>query len=88
MKRLVIPDGECHVRAKIAEITHLLYHTACSVAKWAPEAAEGHKPSFDGTNCVTTLNPTVGVRQRLVMFRIQDTRMTLTCTMTVSKIGI
>ena len=68
MKRLVVVDGECHVRAKIAEITHLLYHTACSVAKWAPEEAEGQlqKPVWDGAVCVTTLNPTVGVRQRFV----------------------
>lgn len=69
MKRLVVPDGECHVRAKIAEITHLLYVTACSVAKWAPEAAEGLSPAGYGTNCVTTLNPTVGVRQRCVSLR-------------------
>lgn len=69
MKRLVVVDGECHVRAKIAEITHLLYHTACSVGKWAPEAAEGQnlKPTWDGAVCVTTLNPTVGVRQRFVL---------------------
>lgn len=69
MKRLVVPDGECHVRAKIAEITHLLYVTACSVAKWAPEAAGGLSPAGYGTNCVTTLNPTVGVRQRCVSLR-------------------
>ncbi|GJN87202.1 hypothetical protein Rhopal_000147-T1 [Rhodotorula paludigena] len=64
LKRLVVPDGECYVRAKIAEIIHLLYHTACSVARWAPEAAEGMSPASGGTTAVTTLNPTVGVRQR------------------------
>ncbi|GAA6051669.1 hypothetical protein JCM3770_001221 [Rhodotorula araucariae] len=64
LKRLVVPDGECYVRAKIAEIIHLLYHTACSVARWAPEAAEGMSPASSGTTAVTTLNPTVGVRQR------------------------
>lgn len=56
---MVVPDGECHVREKIAEITHLLYATACSVAKWAPDAGtEGND------SAITTLNPTVGVRQR------------------------
>ncbi|GAA5835100.1 hypothetical protein JCM9279_007200 [Rhodotorula babjevae] len=64
LKRLVVPDGECYLRAKIAEIIHLLYHTACSVARWAPEAAEGMSPASVGTTAVTTLNPTVGVRQR------------------------
>ncbi|BGP30501.1 hypothetical protein JCM10296v2_002256 [Rhodotorula toruloides] len=64
LKRLVVPDGECYVRAKIAEIIHLLYHTACSVARWAPEAAEGLSPASSGTTAVTTLNPTAGVRQR------------------------
>ncbi|GAA5862577.1 hypothetical protein JCM3774_001066 [Rhodotorula dairenensis] len=64
LKRLVVPDGECYVRAKIAEIIHLLYHTACSVARWAPEAAEGMSPASSGTTAVTTLNPTAGVRQR------------------------
>lgn len=64
LQRLVVPDGECYVRAKIAEIIHLLYHTACSVARWAPEAAEGMSPASSGTTAVTTLNPTAGVRQR------------------------
>ncbi|GAA6000454.1 hypothetical protein JCM10207_008018 [Rhodosporidiobolus poonsookiae] len=64
LKRLVVPDGECHVRAKIAEVVHLLYHTAVSVSRWAPEAAEGLSPASSGTTAVTTLNPTVGVRQR------------------------
>ncbi|GAA6034873.1 hypothetical protein JCM8097_009343 [Rhodosporidiobolus ruineniae] len=64
LKRLVVPEGECHVRAKIAEVVHLLYHTAVSVSRWAPEAAEGLSPASSGTTAVTTLNPTVGVRQR------------------------
>ncbi|ORY74320.1 fungal-specific transcription factor domain-domain-containing protein [Leucosporidium creatinivorum] len=64
MKRLVIPEGETHLRHKIAEITHLLYHTATSVGSWAPEAAEGLSPASNGTTAITTLNPTVGVRQR------------------------
>ncbi|BGP14339.1 hypothetical protein JCM10213v2_002286 [Rhodosporidiobolus nylandii] len=64
LKRLVVPEGECHVRAKIAEIVHLLYHTAVSVSRWAPEAAEGLCPASSGSTAVTTLNPTVGVRQR------------------------
>ncbi|GAA5887279.1 hypothetical protein JCM6882_002472 [Rhodosporidiobolus microsporus] len=64
LKRLVVSDGECHVRAKIAEVVHLLYHTAVSVTRWAPEAAEGLSPASSGTTAVTTLNPTAGVRQR------------------------
>jgi hypothetical protein len=70
MQRLVVPDGECHVRAKIAEITHLLYHTACSVAKWAPDAGMGLSPASGGTTAITILNPTVGVRQRYVGYSI------------------
>ncbi|KAK4058473.1 hypothetical protein OIO90_000634 [Microbotryomycetes sp. JL221] len=64
MKRLVIPEGETHLRHKIAEITHLLYHTATSVGTWAPDAADGLSPASNGSTAVTTLNPTVGVRQR------------------------
>ncbi|KAK4053439.1 hypothetical protein OIV83_001605 [Microbotryomycetes sp. JL201] len=64
MKRLVIPEGETHLRHKIAEITHLLYHTATSVGTWAPDAADGLSPASTGSTAVTTLNPTVGVRQR------------------------
>ncbi|GAA5839856.1 hypothetical protein JCM11251_001233 [Rhodosporidiobolus azoricus] len=64
LKRLVVSEGECHVRAKIAEVVHLLYHTAVSVTRWAPEAAEGLSPASSGTTAVTTLNPTAGVRQR------------------------
>ncbi|GAA6005579.1 hypothetical protein JCM11491_003690 [Sporobolomyces phaffii] len=71
LKRLVVPDGECLVRAKIAEIISLLYSTACSVSRWAPEAAEGLSPAAGGTTAITTLNPTYGVRQRE-----QDWRMT------------
>lgn len=70
-QRLVVADGECLVRAKIAEIISLLYSTACSVARWAPEAAEGLSPAAGGTTAITTLNPTYGVRQRE-----QDWRMT------------
>ncbi|GAA5912172.1 Zn(II)2Cys6 transcription factor [Sporobolomyces salmoneus] len=71
LKRLVVVDGECLVRAKIAEIISLLYTTACSVSRWAPEAAEGLSPAASGTTAITTLNPTFGVRQRE-----QDWRMT------------
>ncbi|GAA5993885.1 hypothetical protein JCM5350_001583 [Sporobolomyces pararoseus] len=71
LKRLVVTEGECHVRAKIAEIISLLYTTACSVSRWAPEAAEGLSPAAGGTTAITTLNPTYGVRQRE-----QDWRMT------------
>ncbi|GAA5877751.1 hypothetical protein JCM16303_000225 [Sporobolomyces ruberrimus] len=71
LKRLVVVDGECLVRAKIAEIISLLYSTACSVSRWAPEAAEGLSPAAGGTTAITTLNPTFGVRQRE-----QDWRMT------------
>ncbi|GAA6062132.1 hypothetical protein JCM10212_003167 [Sporobolomyces blumeae] len=71
LKRLVVVDGECFVRAKIAEIISLLYTTACSVSRWAPEAAEGLSPASGGTTAITTLNPTFGVRQRE-----QDWRMT------------
>ncbi|KAK4700690.1 hypothetical protein P7C70_g5556, partial [Phenoliferia sp. Uapishka_3] len=66
-QRLVVPDGECHVRAKLAEILHLLYHTACSVAQWAPETVEGSSPATPGSSTsasITALNPTLGVRQR------------------------
>ncbi|GAA5829418.1 hypothetical protein JCM3766R1_001091 [Sporobolomyces carnicolor] len=62
LKRLVVVDGECLVRAKIAEIISLLYTTACSVSRWAPEAAEGLSPAASGTTAITTLNPTFGVR--------------------------
>lgn len=62
MQRLVVPDGECHVRAKIAEITNLLYHTACSVGKWAPVSAAGQAP----VNMTVILNPTMGVKARCV----------------------
>ncbi|SCV71265.1 BQ2448_2853 [Microbotryum intermedium] len=65
MKRVVVPDGETHLRYKISEILHLLYQTALSVQKWAPEAAEGMSPaSGSNTSAIATLNPTPGVRQR------------------------
>ncbi|SCZ98232.1 BZ3500_MvSof-1268-A1-R1_Chr3-2g06236 [Microbotryum saponariae] len=65
MKRVVVPDGETHLRYKISEILHLLYQTALSVQKWAPEAAEGMSPaSGSNTTAIATLNPTPGVRQR------------------------
>ena len=64
LQRLVVTEGECHVRAKIAEIISLLYTTACSVSRWAPEAAEGLSPAAGGTTAITTLNPTYGVRER------------------------
>jgi len=67
LKRLVVPDGECHVRAKIAEIAHLLYHTAGTVSKWAPDSVGGTVspvPTDAGASTLPPLNPTVGVRQR------------------------
>ncbi len=67
LKRLVVPDGECHVRAKIAEIAHLLYHTAGTVSKWAPDSASGTispVATDAGAATLPPLNPTVGVRQR------------------------
>lgn len=78
LQRLVIPEGETHLRHKIAEITHLLYHTATSVGSWAPEAAEGLSPASNGTTAITTLNPTVGVRQRCVRKLLSSPRFPLT----------
>ncbi|KAI5480442.1 nitrogen assimilation transcription factor [Pseudohyphozyma bogoriensis] len=72
LKRLVVAEGECYARSKISEIVHLLYHTACSVQKWAPENAEGvaTPPSTNGStgHASVVLNPTVGVRQRQAAF--------------------
>ncbi|CEQ41923.1 SPOSA6832_03680 [Sporobolomyces salmonicolor] len=75
LKRLVMPEGECFVRAKIAEITSLLYSTACSVSRWAPEAAEGLSPAAGGTTAITTLNPTFGGCSRHLHRREQDWHM-------------
>ncbi|KAM0754753.1 hypothetical protein T439DRAFT_120969 [Meredithblackwellia eburnea MCA 4105] len=77
LKRLVVPDGECHVRAKLAEILHLLYHTACSVSQWAPETVNG--TPLPGIAPVANpkmkaLNPTTGVRQREQDWHPKDNR--------------